>query len=98
MKNKPFAFCGSTGADNPRTKWHVLQKSMYPEVGAESIQRITVPECGQVRVSGAPASIQASNSARRQRRDRPIFNPAGTLPAACSRCQMERREALLKHL
>lgn len=45
MKNKPCAFCGSTEKDNPRTKGHILQKSMYPEVGAESIQRITVPEC-----------------------------------------------------
>jgi hypothetical protein len=47
MKNKPCAFCGSVERDNPRTKGHVLQKSMYPESGAESIRRITVPECGR---------------------------------------------------
>jgi hypothetical protein len=47
MKKKPCAFCGSTTKDNPRTKGHVLQKSMYPEVVAESIQRITVPECAK---------------------------------------------------
>src|SRR6266496_3089312 len=45
MKNKPCAFCGSVEKDNPRTKGHVLQKSMYPEAGPESIRRITVPEC-----------------------------------------------------
>ncbi len=47
MKNKPCAFCGSTEKDNPRTKGHVLQKSMYPEVGFEAVQRITVPECAR---------------------------------------------------
>jgi hypothetical protein len=45
MKNKPCAFCGSTEKDNPRTKGHVLQDSMYPESGFEKVQRITVPEC-----------------------------------------------------
>jgi hypothetical protein len=45
MKNKPCAFCGSTENDNPRTKGHVLQDSMYPESGFEKVQRITVPEC-----------------------------------------------------
>src|SRR5262245_13106254 len=45
MKNKPCAYCGSLDPDNPRTKGHVLQRSMYPEVGAERIRRITVPEC-----------------------------------------------------
>lgn len=47
MKNKPCAYCGSTEKDNPRTKGHVLQKSMYPEVNCEAVQRITVPECGR---------------------------------------------------
>src|SRR4051794_17381832 len=45
MKNKPCAFCGSTEKDNPRTKGHVLQDSMYPESGFERVQRITLPEC-----------------------------------------------------
>lgn len=47
MKNKPCAFCGSTEKDNPRTKGHVVQKSMYPEVGFETVRRITVPECAR---------------------------------------------------
>jgi hypothetical protein len=47
MKNKPCSFCGSTEKDNPRTKGHVLQKSMYPEVGFEAVQRITVSECAR---------------------------------------------------
>lgn len=45
MKNKPCAFCGSTEKDNPRTKGHVLQDSMYSESGFDKVQRITVPEC-----------------------------------------------------
>lgn len=45
IKNEPCAFCGSVERDNPRTKGHVLQKSMYPEVGFEKVRRITVPEC-----------------------------------------------------
>ena len=45
IKNEPCAFCGSVEKDNPRTKGHVLQKSMYPEVGFENVRRITVPEC-----------------------------------------------------
>ena len=47
MKNKPCDFCGSSEEDNPRTKGHVLQRSMYPDVGAEYVQRITVPECAR---------------------------------------------------
>ncbi|MCI0738461.1 MAG: hypothetical protein L0Y72_05410 [Gemmataceae bacterium] len=47
MKNKPCAFCGSTDENNPRTKGHVLQRCMYPEVGAESVRRITVRECAR---------------------------------------------------
>lgn len=47
MKNKPCCFCGSTEKEAPRTKGHVLQKSMYPEVGFEHVQRITVPECAR---------------------------------------------------
>ena len=45
MKNKPCAFCGSTEKENPRTKGHVLQRSLFPETGSGSVQRITVPEC-----------------------------------------------------
>jgi hypothetical protein len=45
MKNKPCVFCGSVEMDNPRTKGHVLQKSMYPETGAEGVTRIVLPEC-----------------------------------------------------
>lgn len=45
IKNQACAYCGSREADNPRTKGHVLQKSMYPDTGAENINRITVPEC-----------------------------------------------------
>jgi hypothetical protein len=45
MKNKPCAYCGSIAEDNPRTKGHVLQRSLFPEKGFESVQRITVPEC-----------------------------------------------------
>lgn len=47
MKNKPCAFCGSTEKGNPRTKGHVFQKSLYPEIGCEAVHRITVPECGR---------------------------------------------------
>jgi hypothetical protein len=47
MKNKPCAFCGSTEKDNPRTKGHVLQDSIYPVSRFEKVQRITVPECRQ---------------------------------------------------
>lgn len=50
MKNRPCVFCGSVDEDNPRTKGHVLQKSMYPERGFEHVQRITVPECGRCSV------------------------------------------------
>ena len=45
IKNEPCAFCGSIDKDNPRTRGHVLQQSMYPEVGFDRVQRITVPEC-----------------------------------------------------
>lgn len=45
MKNKPCAYCGSKAEDNPQTKGHVLQRSLFPEKGFEFVQRITVPEC-----------------------------------------------------
>ena len=45
MRNQPCAYCGDKCSSNPRTKGHVLQKSLFPKSGFEKVQRITVPEC-----------------------------------------------------
>jgi hypothetical protein len=45
LEEQPCAYCGSTAEDNPRTKGHVLQRSLFPETGFESVQRITVRKC-----------------------------------------------------
>jgi len=42
MKNQPCAYCGLK--DSPRTRGHVLPRSMYPD-SLPNAKRITVPEC-----------------------------------------------------